>query len=45
MGLENFFSKETTPREQKLHFGHMLGVGAGSRFFKKSTNYGAVLRS
>lgn len=32
-GLENFFSKETTPGEQKLHCSHMLVVGVGRRFF------------
>lgn len=32
LGLKNFFSKKTTPRGQKLHFSHMLGVGIGSRF-------------
>lgn len=43
-GLKNFFSKTTTPREQKLHFGHMLGVGIRSRDFLKRTNYGGVLQ-
>lgn len=47
LGLKNFFSKKTTPRGQKLHFSHMLGVGIGSRFlgvFFKRTNYGGVLQ-